>query len=156
MKLLRMAVVIGLLLISATGCSNEVEVENNQQTETQVSQKEMNGVFRYSNWGDTIEQVEAAEGSDYYVKGEELLAYKNIGLLTYNTEVVYSFDKNGLKSAVYKVMDTHTNDELYIEDFHNIDEALKVKYGEPSMQDTKWYSDLLKDTPGIALFMGEV
>ena len=156
MKFLKMAIIICPLLLFVSGCAGETTPQESQKVETQATNEEMNGVFRYSNWGDTIEQVEKAEGSNYYTNGPELILYRDIKLLTYNTNTIYFFDENQLDSACYEITENHTNNELHIEDFEDIDKALQVKYGKPDIQEEEWYNDILKDTPGLALFMGDV
>ena len=120
----------------------------------------MNGVFRYSNWGDTIEQVAAFEGNDFCTKGSELILYTDIRLFTYNANTIYFFDENQLNSACYELTEIYANDKLYIKDFDNIDKELKKQYGQPHIQKEEEYSGILKhewykDTP-FEVYTGDI
>lgn len=153
MKKLISAVLAAVILLALFGCkTSETYIVSKENQEETV----MNGVFRYANWDDSLETVAGKEKEKCIVKADDAIAYDDVSLMTYNTKVAYFFEDGGFVSGFYEIKDAHTNDELYIDDFHNIDKALEEKYGEPIKQDEEWSNRILSDTPGLALFMGDV
>ncbi len=147
-----------VLCLSVVGCGNNEETEEKPKNTIVIDnaeEKPMEGVFRYANWGDSIETVESLEPIRCVEKDERTLMYE-IKLLTYDAYAFYFFGGKGLISGMYSIIDTHTNYNSYIDDFNRIDDTLKEKYGEPSISKAEWLNDLLKDDPGIALYYGDV
>ena len=79
-----MAVLI-CLCVSACG-----SVSTNIAPNESDNEMTMNGVFRYADWGDSLESIANLEKNKCIVKEKDLLAYEDVSLLTYNTKVVYS------------------------------------------------------------------
>ena len=158
MRKVAACLIVVLLSTSVLGCRN---VEHKKTDEAQSSpsytkKESMNGVFRYANWGDSAEAIVALEGKNYAIMDEAGIVYENIELLTYMTSVYYGFKNGEFNTGLYTITDVHTNQNLYIDDFRNINKALTEKYGEPFKDNEKWTRDLFEDDPGLALYYGDV
>lgn len=148
-----------ILCLSIVGCGNNEGTEEKQKNTIVIDnaeEKPMEGVFRYANWGDSMEKVESLEPVKCIAKGSSSLMYDNVELLTYTTNAFYFFGNKGLNKGMYSILNTHTNYNSYIDDFNNINNSLKEKYGEPFVDREEWTNDLLKRDPGIALYYGDV
>jgi hypothetical protein len=88
------------------------------------------------------------------------------GELTYDTSVaglsataILQFVDDKLSSLTYIFQSTHVNDNLFINDFDSVDEALTNKYGKPETHGVYWRSDLYKDDRshwGLAIAAGQM
>lgn len=154
-KLLCIALTL-ILCVSFIGCGTNDAVDNSTEIDAENQEFEMDGVFRYANWGDSMEKVESKEPSPVAAKNERVILYENIDLLTYTTDVTYFFGDNGLDSGMYSITNTHTNANYYINDFSNVNKALTEKYGEPTIDEQKWYDDIMADDPASSLSFGYV
>jgi len=112
--------------------------------------------FRRTNWGMSPEEVIASEGSPPGFTDEDTVMYEDeIGHFTCN--VFFKFLSGKLASAGYVILDSHSSDLAYIDDFDAIDEMLREKYGAPIRSDRHWKEDFLKDMPdqwGFAVSAG--
>ncbi len=166
MKKLLAFLLVVTLSFSVVGCSNDEQTEtgntdikqtgNIGSNEPPSEEKPMNGVFRYANWGDSVDAIVRLEGDEYYAKTDEGLGYENIRLMTYNTSVTYIFNENGFCGGMYTIEDTHTNENSYIDDFNNINGSLIEKYGNPITNEVNWTREIFKNDPGLALRYGDV
>ena len=114
--------------------------------------------FQNSNWGMTKSEVLQAEA-----KG---LSEMDIGNLAgvkdvSGREAIVSFEfENGkLYDGMIIFTDEHTNENLYIDDYNSIKNALCEKYGEPVTDWQDWSDDLYRDDPdewGFAVSLGDV
>lgn len=149
-----MCIISGCKKENSTGTKKE-DVQDNAQIIESVpdTKKNMDGVFRYANFGDDIEKVKASEGTPYE-ESNTILCYKDIKLMGFNTYTSYFFGDNGFMAGSYAINETHTNNTSYIEDFKEIKNALIEKYGKPNADDEKWSKELFKDDPGTALEYG--
>ena len=55
---------------------------------------------------------------------------------------------------MHSITNSHTNFDFYIEDFKSLNESLKEKYGEPTIDDEIWYNDIMDNDPGNSLAFG--
>ena len=111
-------------------------------------------------FGMTMEQVISAEGSQPDDKDENNLLYTGQKSAGKCATILYRFVNNALYGIGVIFKETHTNDNLYIEDFESVDEALTEKYGEPSVDKVyQWKNNLLKNDPdsyGLAVSAGHL
>ena len=108
----------------------------------------------------TFDEVMIAEGEQEWSEpdgGVRIYAGTAAGL---NTIMCFYFDSNGL---LYKrtimTREKHSNDNLYIDDYNNLKEALTLKYGKPKTDETRWLNDLFKDDTsdyGLAISIGHL
>lgn len=115
--------------------------------------------FRNSSWGDTLEQVRAAEtlpevrqaGSTIVFKGE---------VHDLDAQVVYAFLPDGrLYSAGYIFNEVHPHKNHYITDFEKITALLGRKYYEPVIDETIWVDEVYKGKQseyGVAVSLGKL
>ena len=154
-KLLSILLIIIVMCVSFAGCASTTPTVKESESSNQ-NENQMDGVFRYANWGDSVETIEKKETNVADLKDNRGLLYKNVKLLTHNANAVYFFNNNGFKSGMYSIENTHTNENLYIDDFNSINKVLTQKYGEPTVNTVNWIRDVLKDDPGLALYYGDV
>lgn len=151
-------VIILMLLFPSCGNVFSPEVPATTPTPT-PEQKVMDGVFRYANWGDSMEKIEKLEDAEYVEKAgdasKSCLVYA-AKLAACDANALYFFENNQFVNGLYIITDVHTNDTLHIDDFNSINDALIEKYGEPVVNNEKWMGDLFKDNPGMALYYGDV
>ena len=118
--------------------------------------------FRNTNWGMTIDQVQAAEGiakKDIIFSNELGFAVKlNVATMDCATYYIFAFDK--LVRTKYAFLVEHSNETDYINvDFPKIKKLLTEKYGKPIDDSVVWKNSLYKDDPdewGMALQVGHL
>lgn len=116
--------------------------------------------FRNVRWGMTMEEVMAAETEValIVVTGEPALA-GNCTVAGRKARLYYQFSGSQLSEAFYAFEDTHTNSNLYIDDFTDMKELLTLKYGPPALDTAIWKHNLYRNRPddwGLALISGDV
>lgn len=106
----------------------------------------------------TKEQVKQIEQLNIIEEEENALFYlTSVGGL--DCFLAYNFVENQLYNAVYWIIEEHTSDNLYIEDYHKLKNMLIQKYGTPLIDDEFWKSSLYKNTPaykGLAISIGDL
>lgn len=163
LRLYRMYYVEKGFVFSGTSFSNTIELTTKERI---FSGFESNVGFRDALWGMNKERVKKVETSEF-VKEEKMGGdFKGLDALLYKAEVgrleaviVYYFAKNLLTRARYKIMESHTNMNLFIEDFEYIMGQLTQKFGPPERDDAIWLNDLYKDDPseyGMAMSVGHL
>jgi len=122
--------------------------------------------FRKTVWGMTKETVKRTEKTKPFQEEENQLIYIDT-IINLNMAVIYDFVDNKLVITGYAVMEEHSNENLYINDYKELKSVLVEKYGEPSdrgFDDEKyseivWLDDLYQDTPsrwGFAISVGDL
>lgn len=105
--------------------------------------------FRKFRWGDTQETVEAIEGSPNDEADMKSLdahyIYYSTTLAGKSAELGYYFCDEGLFQTRFIMTEEHSNENLYIDDYNDIVNALKKKYGEPDTEWERWQDDDKKD-----------
>jgi len=134
-------------------------------SKTNTQQKEKFD-FRKALWGMTKETVRNCEKKDPVRDDKSTLIYRDT-IMGLDMAVFYYFVNNKLVRSGYGVMEKHSNDNLYINDYKEIKNALIEKYGEPSekwvnekeYKEIVWLDDLYKDDPsrwGFAISIGDL
>lgn len=104
--------------------------------------------FRDAAFGNSVKEVKALEKSkfvDSFKEGnEETLIYNGVvgGL---KCDIYYAFINDKFLMGVYFFDETHTNENLYIDDYKKILSYLKDKYGKPTDEDYYWSNYLYRD-----------
>lgn len=118
--------------------------------------------FKEFMWGDSKAKVMAVEG-DPILEGKmdgmdaTYIAYetRTVGLDMF---LAYYFCDEGLYAVRYILNESHSNEELYIDDYESFKTALTKKYGEPIWDTEIWSNDSKKeyyaDKKGDALCYG--
>ncbi|NIO48439.1 MAG: hypothetical protein GTN73_03220 [Candidatus Aminicenantes bacterium] len=122
--------------------------------------------FRGVLWGASKEHVKKAETSEFMKEDKVGGALKGLEMLVYKADVagldgmiIYYFAKSLLTRARYIITESHSNKNLYLEDFKSIKSQLTKKYGSPERDDTIWSNDLYRDDPseyGMAVSVGHL
>ena len=108
--------------------------------------------FRNTRWGMSKDQVKAVEVSELGQEindlggtiGIDALGYKT-RLLNLDTLILYVFANDKLVRAQYRIVETHSNKNDYIDDHSLVKQAIRGKYGDPDRDDNIWKNDLYKD-----------
>jgi|AntAceMinimDraft_17_1070374.scaffolds.fasta_scaffold26500_2 hypothetical protein len=115
--------------------------------------------FRKTNWGMSVKQVKAIEDAKLGPAGDSELGYSGIKIDGKDFICVYFFLEDKLYRSAYGLLGEHSNDNLYIDDYENLKEALTKKYGKPRFDKVTWRNDLFKDSRqdwGTAISMGHL
>ena len=118
--------------------------------------------FKEFVWGDSMDKVISVEGEPL-ANGE--VDGMDAVYIVYETRAVgldmllaYYFCDEGLFSVRYLLTESHSNEELYIDDYNTFKAALTKKYGEPLLDSESWLNDSKKeyysDNKGDALCYG--
>lgn len=99
--------------------------------------------FRNTRWGMTHAEVLRTETARPAQDTPELLIYPDqvVGLKMY---VAYVFVDDKLVTGKYRVDETHTNKNDFMDDFVTLKAALTEKYGSPTEDKVDWKNDLYK------------
>jgi len=122
--------------------------------------------FKQTVWGMTKQSVKNTEDKDPVQEKEDLLVYRDT-ILGLDVIAFYHFVENKLVRSGYGLMEEHSNENLYINDYEDLKKALIEKYGEPSdkwingkdYNEVFWFDDLYKDDPsnwGFAISVGDL
>lgn len=96
-----------------------------------------------------------------FINENDMLVYSNLSISGISdTVLLYSFNKEDLLSSVaYMFMNSHSNENLFIDDYDKIEESLKEKYGNPLLSGPTWSNDLFKGDAsnyGLAVSLGDL
>lgn len=116
--------------------------------------------FRSADFGMSVEQVKATEPNIEWLDdgtNERIGFETSINGLA--AVAVYEFDDGRFTAAMYDIVQEHTNNTLFVNDFRGLAELLEEKYGAPSEDQTLWRDDLYRDQPsdwGTAVAVGHL
>lgn len=137
--------------------ASEVQKEESTENTDEVAYD-----FKTFNWGDSQEKVEEVEGEPFL---EDDMTAQDAHYIVYKTTVagkdallVYYFCDEGLFITKYILTEEHSNENLFIEDYEDIRDALTKKYDEPDYDFENWSDNGKKsyyaDRKGTALEYG--
>lgn len=119
--------------------------------------------FRNTKWGMSPEEVHKLDIIDYKMTGvssESFFYLRNIDSIdNKKCMVAYYFIENILIAGAYSFSQKYYDKNEYINDYINLKENLKKKYGEPIKDDVIWFNDSYKDDPrhyGLAVSEGDL
>jgi len=119
--------------------------------------------FRQTTWGMCDREVGNTEAGEPTHVAEDLVVYDgSVGGLS--CDVVYIFAANKLVRAKYLVTARHADDNKYLDDYSQLKDSLKKKYGTPAyldgqQSDSLWTNDLYRDDAfqwGMAVSAGHL
>ncbi len=132
---------------------------NEQDIERGVSSENGEYDFRKTNWGMGKEEVKATEDKKPDYEENNSLGY-DVKIDGDDYYCGYNFLKNKLYNSGYASTETHTNKNLYIDDYKKLKDILIKKYGKPKSDlGTFWKNDLYKDDKsqwGFAVSLGHL
>ena len=118
--------------------------------------------FRSVNFGLTKAEVKKLE-TETFLKEEK---FSNYDVLIYEgvvaglkTDIWYIFIKDEFVNGSYFFVESHTNDNLYIDDYKHVKNIITDKYGKPQTELADWNDDLYRDDPdryGFAVSLGDL
>lgn len=115
--------------------------------------------FQHSNWGMTREEVIKQEDSLELTDFENLLISNTTSILSEDAKLIFAFENDKLINGMILFDIEHTNENLYIDDYDRVKEALIEKYGTTTDEKQVWKDDLYKDDPddwGFAISLGDL
>ncbi len=118
--------------------------------------------FKKFHWGDSLEHVIEIEGEP---DGDGEMTEIKSNYIVYDTTVAgksallaYYFCDEGLWQTRYVLTESHTNEDLYIDDYETLKTQLTKKFGDPLLDLESWQDDgkeeRYKDKKGDALSYG--
>ena len=124
-----------------------------------VEAQEVTPDVRKVVWGMSEEEVKKTEELRIAFEEEGGLGYE-VKLGSLKAALLYMFVDHKLFSVSYRFIEKHTNDNLFVDDFENIQRALTRKYGfDNEDEDWVWNNDLYMDDldrQGFAISIGHV
>lgn len=100
--------------------------------------------FRQSSWGDTQEEVIAAEGDRLASKTEDKIIFStSLNGTTFVTG--FDFVDGRLVGGSYFNLEEYSDPDSFITDYNTFKDLLVTKYGEPEFDDVTWLNDLHED-----------
>lgn len=116
--------------------------------------------FRKARWGMSPAEIESVEGEPEATLPEGrrlLLSYqKRVGSL--DVLCTHIFSDGRLEAGAYTFMEKHSNENLHIKDFNQIENILQKKYGYKEIE-TNWKNNKFRNNPnqhGFAVAMGHL
>lgn len=112
--------------------------------------------FRNAKWGWDINRVKASEKAKLVAEKTNSLGYSDT-VANYKVVVLFTFIENQLTNGAYSFMIDHSNNNLYLDDYANIQNLLIKKYGSPLINNKIWSANTFKDDPshhGMAVAAG--
>jgi hypothetical protein len=100
--------------------------------------------FRKSAWGDTPESVVAAEGQPVSKEDNERTFVYQTTLSGHEAKAYFNFVEGKLAIGTYVLSADHADANEFVNDYDEIAEALKIKYGKPNLHDVIWADGALK------------
>ncbi len=114
--------------------------------------------FRKIKWGMNKQDVIASENDQPTARESNYIAYA-CKLSRLDCVLFYQFIPNGkLYQAGYYITNEHINENLFIEDYHSIDNSLRKKYGEPTTINDVWKDKFYQNRRqkwGMAIMRGD-
>jgi len=116
--------------------------------------------IRNVRWGMTMAEVTAVETEVALtpVAGYPVLA-GGTAVAGRKVNLYYKFADSRLSEAFYVFQDTHTDGNLYIDDFKSMRDLLTLKYGPPAEDEMLWERNLYRDRKdqwGFAVLCGDL
>jgi len=128
-----------------------------------AQQKKLQYDFRKTRWGMSMKDIIQAEGKPDTIMTldahRKLMIYDNRTIASKKTLIGYILAYNQLVRANYLFKISHSNTNLYMQDYQEIKKLLQAKYGKPKEDEVIWLNDLYKDDPehwGFAISMGHL
>jgi len=141
-----------------TKAINEISVEQENTITNEDKSRENGFNFRSTNWGMNIPEVKKSEELDVFQENDNMLIYKD-KIINLGCYIYYIFTNNKLVRSRYTIIEEHSNENLYINDYKDIYDILVKKYGKPSKEEKIWLDKLYKDDYerwGFAISLGHL
>lgn len=143
------------IAISEDGIRFRLNRDFTWEPETDVIQAAPGG-FRSSNWGDSLQQVKAAESDSAILEDTDFLAYETRAAGA-DVLLTFTFVNGMLAKGGYKFNQEHSENNDYYYDFERVKGLLVKKYGPPVLSKEYWFNDLFREDPlnkGAAISCG--
>lgn len=118
-------------------------------------------VFRNGiKFGMTMQEVRELEDIEPFYSTDGAIVYDDVKAAGKAAQVFYLFENNVLNQIGIYFTESHTNENLYINDFESVDDSLYEKYGEPIRDSEQfWLANTYKNNPdrwGFAVSIGDL
>ena len=162
---MKMKTILALLICGVVTMSVPMDALAASEVQKEESTENVDKVaydFKTFNWGDSQKKVEEVEGEPFL---EDDMTAQDAHYVAYKTTVAgkdavlaYYFCNEGLFCTRYILSEEHSNENLFIDDYEDIREALTKKYDEPDYDFENWSDNGKKsyyaDRKGTALEYG--
>jgi len=116
--------------------------------------------FRNARWAMTRTEVIAVEDEAELRPLSSMNGLAGtVTIVGHSTFVYYMFSNGCLNEGVYIFQTPHTNKNLYIDDYRQLQTLLTSIYGAPVRESTSWHKDLFRNDPsnwGLAISCGDL
>lgn len=137
-----------------------------EKTESVIAEKNSNGKiadskydFRAVQWGMSVAEVKSSEKTKPSLENKTGVYYRNQRAGVHPADLMYFFKEGKLIGASYTIGEEHSEKQLFIEDFLDVNSILIGKFGDPTRKNEKWINTLYKDDPskhGLAISAGQL
>lgn len=157
-KILIFISLVAMLLLSACGSSGVVidgtegdgfEVEKPTAAPVATLAPEERD-FRGLKWGMSLSDVTNNEGEGYSVMQQGVIRYNNLTINGFPVEAQYTFENDKLSTCIYYTTHTHSDVNLYIDDYKALVDKYKNKYGQYMYSEEKWADGIEKNEAKVA------
>lgn len=111
-------------------------------------------------FGMTREEIIACEGAEPHEENATMLLYTKQKSAGKDCSILYTLTDGLLTNIAVSFKEEHSFENGYIEDFLDVSQSLKTKYGEPYLDEAcNWKNTLYKDDPesfGFAVSIGHL
>ena len=104
--------------------------------------------FRNLKWGMTKDEVSYAQGTGYREPDENTMYYTRLREEDYPADAEYTFSDGKLVQGIFYITEDKTEQPIDVEDFMDLVESLKARFGEPQIADLVYKNpeDTTEDT----------
>ena len=106
--------------------------------------------FRGLKWGMSLSDVTKNEGEGYAMVKQGVIKYNNLKIDDIPVEAEYTFEEGKLAMCIYYTQNTHSAAEEYINEYKDLIEKYKKKYGKYEYSEEKWADGQSKNEAKVA------
>lgn len=142
---------------SLSGSSEQEQISSADSEPPQTDKP----TFRSIPFGAEKAKIREWQESDPMTTGDDYLAYRGqVGGLNALWSYYFTSESQRFARAAYIFVEQHANENLYIDDYKNVQSILTDKYGSPTDGEGMiWRDDLYQDDPseyGFAISIGDL
>ncbi len=151
----------GVLLLCLGASCLESESRNLDEYQSDKCREAPAGeaiLFAGVPWGSSRDQVIAAKGQQPRFADDRTLVFDD-HIAGMPVSATFQFASNQLTRGAYFFTAKHAYENRYLEEFNDIEELLKRKYGDPAVSDTTWHNNMFKyvyKDYGLAISLGQM
>jgi hypothetical protein len=94
--------------------------------------------FRYSNWGDSMADVKAAETATFHHEGEDEMAFTDSSIEGIDGGIIYLFDRGRLVRGLYVSRNEYAGGDGVLQDFERMKSYYSDRLGAEGREERDW------------------